>query len=574
MKTVVDNPRELARARAARSALGLGRLLMIVALGETLAAIVRAVLEPEPSPIVLVHLAAVTRAAFALSGALLARGLVPYARALAIAHWAHAAIAFFSLSLVLSLLPLFALVPEALGDATWDALLQVGRVTTLVSGMASCLLVARAFADRVAHPLAARHMRWTVMPLIVCLPVALQAIDPALVPSVWIGPALAIALPWAMVLVHLMRWDVALWTLIGMLALAGTVAFSNAPGPLVASGIALAAVLLLASIAASGALHELAPQLGARTGEGVSRTLIRRLFDGTLGGEGSRVGDLDVEATPVDEQADEAAHLARVYHELGISPPPQGEVAIDPAGHAPLEPPRDVAPLVPISREVVRPHPAEVVLLPSAFASMHDGLRWCFASFVARVLVVVFGLLLGSSPLADMTFTLTLFDLALVASGLPLALGLARLRKNPLPATHPLATTAFASALALTVLDLALAVTRPLAPELRPVLVPIDGLLGVLAIGAMLATLTRLFAHRGDDKLVRRARNLLALLASWALVTAATVAIEAQPESDLAWLSWPLGFAAAAIGLGLWIALLWFVRDSQEAIDPHGPPRP
>jgi len=578
MSAVVDNPREHARARAAKGALGLGRLLLAAALFELIVAAGRAIIEPEPGPLVLVHFSAIARAAIGVFGAALARGFVPFARALGIAHWAQAATAFFATSALLALLPLFAFVPEALGEATWDALLQVARVTTLVAATASCLLVARVFAERESQPFIARHLRWTIMPLLVCMPVALQAIDPALVPSVWIAPALAIALPWGMALVRLMRWDMAAWTTLAMLAVGGAVGFSGTPGPLVPSAIALAAVALLATIAASGALHELAPQLGARAGEGISRTLIRRLFDGTLGGEGSRVGDIDVEATPVDEEADEAEHLARVYRELGISPPrptpgSAPRPAAEPTSHPTPEPPRDMAPLVPISREAERPREAEVIPLPSAFTAVHEGLRWCFASLVARVLVAVFGFLWSSGPLADVTLALAFFDLALVASSVPLAVGSSRLRRSPAPAARPLDTLAFTLALGLVALDVALAASRHFAPELRPTLLAIDGIVGVLAIGLMLGALARLFASREQIRLARRARGLVALLASWTPIAAAAVAVHTLPEADLNWLSWPLGLTAAAMGLALWIGLLWFVRDGQEATEPHPPHR-
>lgn len=584
----------------------MGRLLFFAALVEIVAATVRAVVDPNPTPAVLGHLAGFVRMIYAVSGVVMATRFVPLARTFGLQLFAFVAIGFFALSAVFGLAPFLDIVPESMTDDTWDALLQILRAVTFVAGTSMTLLVARAFAQRESQRQIARHLAWTLLPLVACLPVAFQAIDPALVPSPWLGPGLALALPIAMVLVGLMRWDIALWSLLGLLALGSTVMFQPLPGALTLPALAAVGVFLLAAVSTSGALHELAPSFERNSSEGVSRTLLRRLFDGTLGGEGSRVGDLDPDASkpPPDEKAEDAEQLARTYRELGIEPNAKPVVTAEEGVMLAV-----IQPLVPISRSAPRPiaesatpsrvslakrdktsgvvveaeapspasiaaseaaddgRLAPVVVLPVAWTGMYEGLKWCFGAFISRVIVVVFGLMWSSSPLGSLGPAIALFDLGLLASSAAFARGLYLLWRSPLVALRVPATLAAGLGLTLAACDLTLIVLRVVDAD-RTALLSADALIGVAAVAGFLVTMMRLNTHLRQPKLRTRARGSLVMLSVWSVFATGTVVANHLPASDLQWLSWPLGFATAAVGMGLWIALLWLTRDTQEALRP------
>ncbi len=576
------SPRELARHLAHRAAITLGRVFVFVALVEIVAAFTRAVADPDPTPAVLGHLAAVTRAAYATLAALAATRLLPLSRALAVHPFALGAVIAFSLSAALALAPLFALVPTDLDDSTWDALLQILRAVTFVAGACLALLVARTIAARESQPLVARHLTWTTLPILIALPIAFSAIDPALSPTPWLPPLLAFALPPAMVATRLMRWDVALWVVLALVALAATVLFERTPSPFTLPAVALTGALLVSAIAAAGALHELAPSLVAHHADTISRTLIRRLFDGTLRGEGSRVGDLDPAAAdtpPPDEAAEDAAHLARTLRELGIEPRPS--LPLPPPPTEP--PPAVIQPLVPKSRSTPRPAPddapsaspappdehlAPVLLLPTALTGLHQGLRWCFAAFVARAVVTVFGLLLAASPLADFAIAVLVFDLALIASSALFVRGLLLMRPAPLAVLARPTLVTFALTALLLTLDLALAASRLAAPTVHPALLIADTAVAVAAVAAFLVIVARLGDHLRAPRLRPRARTALTLLSLLSALAAGTAIVGDLPASDLQWLSIPLGLTTALVGLGLWISLLWLTHDARDTLRP------
>jgi len=166
------SPRERARVNAVRGCLAFGRLLFAVALVEIVAATVRAIAEPDPTPAVLGHLAAFARTAYAVYGVIFAARFVPLARAVGVRSFALTACVFFALSSLAALLPFFAVVPESLGDATWDALLQIIRGVSFLAGTSLTLLVARAFAERESQHQIARHLGWTLLPLLTVVSLA------------------------------------------------------------------------------------------------------------------------------------------------------------------------------------------------------------------------------------------------------------------------------------------------------------------------------------------------------------------------------------------------------------------
>jgi len=547
--------------------LGLGRLLLAIALFESVAALARAIAEPGPVATALTHFAAVARALLAGTGLVLGGRLRRYARALGLRPFADATRISFGLSALFALLPFFALVPESLGDESWDTLLQLGRLASLTAGVCLSLLLARAFARHEGLLLSARHLAASLLPALVCLPIALQAIDPRLLPSMWLGAGLALLLPWALLLVRLLRWDVACAATLAMLACGGALASGKSPGPLAITAVALSAGLLLAASTGRGALDELASHLGRSHADTVSSTHIRRLFQGTLGGEGSRVGDLDPGAASpsADEAREDAQHLALVYRELGLdAPTPAARAdALPPSEDAPSS---TIAPLVPLTREAPRPNGAEVIALPSAFGHARTGLRWYFGATVLRALLVGFGLLWSSSPLAEVTAAVVAFDLALLGWGACLAVGLARFRQNPLPAVRAAATLALSLWAIALLTDLLLGLTRFFPEAPRGLLQGVDGLACAASAAAMLVALSRLLEHLQHPKPARRARAMLALLAGATAFATVTSVVSALPESDLRWLAWPLGFATAAISLFLWIAFLWLLQDTRDAL--------
>jgi len=588
------DPRELARAEASRFAVGFAHLLWWKAIFELIAGAVRAVAEPSATPAVLVDVAAIGRAALAFAGAWIAARSVRYARALGVGHFAVGAVGLMVVGVVAALLPRFDLVPDGMDEAIWDGAFQWIGATAFLGSACLALMVGRAFARRESAPGVARHLGAGIVPLVAALPVAFQAVEPALVGTPWLAPAIALALPGALVFAKVMRWDVALWVMLAVLSVGGAAIFGRAEIGLTLSAVAMAAVALMGAVTAGGALMELPLLLGARDADEVSRTFLRRLYDGTLGGEGSRVGDLvpDSNASggaanaPRSEASEASESLALAYRELGIG---TEKVAL----REDLVVPEVVAPLVPISRIEKRPEVGEakapasaqvpasevrgaVVVLPAAWGEMRAGLGLVFAGVVARVLVVAFGYLLSASPLADVASIVTLFDVAVLASGVAFALGVAKVRAVPegaadrdrLRAGAGLATLATA----LVVLaDLALVVTRLALPSERGVVVGVDAALGALATGLVLVTLGRIATSFSLDKLGARARSALFLLSGLATAGVALAIVKRLPSSDLQWLAYPLGVVAIAVGLGLFVSVLWLVRDTSEALAARRP---
>jgi hypothetical protein len=590
MTTPLDK-REHARRLASRFAVGFAHLLWWKAIVELIAAAVRAVAEPSATPAVLVDVAAVGRAALAFAGAWIALRAVPYARALGVGHFATGAVGLMGVALVAALLPRFDLVPDGIDEGIWDGAFQWIGATAFLAAACMALFVGRAFAKRESAPLVARHLVRGIIPLVAALPVAFQAVDPALVGTPWLGPGIALALPWALVYAQVMRWDIALWVTLGILSVGGAAIFGRAEIGLTLSAVAMAAVSLMAAVSAGGALTELPGLLGSRNPEEVSRTFLRRLYDGTLGGEGARVGDLvpdsnaagGAQNAPRSEESEASESLALAYRELGIGPeklPAREDLVV----------PEVVAPLVPISRIEKRPEApgpssaelpvatavAAVVVLPGAWSAMRAGLRYLFAGVVARVLLVAFGYLLSASPFADMPSILTLFDVTIAASAVAFAIGSWRLGAIPVGAhdrdgLRRLAGLAAGASTLVVLADLALVVTRLEAPGERGLVMGVDAALGAVATGLVLLTLGRLAASFALDKLTQRTRSALMLLAGLTTAGVGLAIVKQLPSSDLQWLAFPLGVVAIAVGLGLFVSLLWILRDTSDALATRRP---
>ena len=240
-------------------------------------------------------------------------------------------------------------------------------------------------------------------------------------------------------------------------------------------------------------------------------------------------------------------------------------------------PPATILPLVPKRVSLVKSSPpdevaelgddgrlAAVVVLPVAWGPVYRGFYWIFGALVARVLIAVFGLLL-SGPLGDSTVALVLFDLCTIVSSGCLARGLYPLRDAPLESLRKLGTVAFGLAVAMASIELVGGVMRH---TLRDPFVVADALLAVATLAVYLVLLMRLNTHLRVAKVAARARGTIVLLTVWTTFALATAITTRLGATDLRWLSFPLGFATAAVGLGLWIGLLWLTRDTQEALRP------
>ncbi len=548
------------------------RLLFVVALFEIIVSGLAAIIAPEPMPLVMRDLATFMRAIYGGVAALLAARFVAHAAYTSAQPFALAATTCFVLAALAGALPFFAVVPAGMDDAFWDALLQLVRVAAFVAGLALSLWTIRSFAQHVGQTGIARTATWLLLPLLACLPTAFQAIDGALVPTLWLGPALAVVLPLALAAAGVIRWDVALWSVLGIAALGGILLFPT-PSPLAAAAVGVVGVFALTALTLQAVFFELAMSARNAPSDTVSRTLLRGMM-GSLGNDGSRIGDLDPNASrPPDEAAEDAESLARAYRELGIETHKHLVLMDDEPA-----PPATILPLVPkrVSLEKAPPAPepeevrddgrlAPVVVLPVAWGKVYDGFAWIFGALVARVLLSVFGLLL-SAPLGDTLVAVLLFDACAIGSSVCLARGLHPLRNAPLESLRKLGTLAFGLAVAMASVELVGSAMR--WQDVRDPFVAGQGLIGLATLATYLVVLMRLNAHLRLPKVQARARGTLVLLAVWSAFLLATAVTTRLAATDLRWLSFPLGFATAAVGLGLWIGILWLTRDTQEALRP------
>jgi hypothetical protein len=560
--TLTDADRHMTRG-ASRA---LARLILALAAFEAIAALLRGFLPDVPA--FLFDLAAVTRCAFAVRGLTIALALRPIARATHRGLHARTSAALFALSALLALLRFFDIVPMALGDALWDGLLQVLRVTALLGALALLLQLLSRLAP---------SLRGAPPSLILAFGVSLATIEPHILPHPLVAPLLALTLPWVYFATRLLRGaPLALALLPGLAAallpivpippLAPTALLAlGADHAFASAGLAMAGLALTLILALPPALHELTDTLSGRDSAGPSRTFLRRILGAPEADGDQRLGDLSASSTAPPSSDEGQLDLA--MRELGLTPSPTKSHAqpIELGQVLPFTP-RTRPPTAP-SLPVTGATPARGAARPLTEAR---ALRTLQASLLARGLILAFGLLLMNSPLGRLLPFLVAFDLALLIASVPLARATARL--IDLAPARLIGRVAALAGLLLVLFEfalLALRVIEPLAP-LRPTLVIGSTLALFIALGLIIGVLARVFRAEGEARLATRATQALTLLIALASALAAHAFVDALDASDLAWLAWPLGLAATGLGLGTWLSVLWLLRDGTDVLAPAG----
>jgi hypothetical protein len=515
---------------------------------------------PEPHAVVS-DLSAVIRVSFTTLLVLAAFGLAPVCRGLTL--FTRSALGLLIISAIFTLAPFFDIVPLALGDRLWDALLAILRITTLLGALALLLLTAHRMAARL-RSLDPGPLRSTPLAFALAYPVFLASIEPATLPHPLIAPAFALALPLVLAATRVLdRLSAAGLALLALAPLA--LHFTDLLAPSALPALAVTALTL--AVALPPRLHALTAALSGRSTTGPSPSFIRRIIGAPVGPPDQRVED-HPDSSSASNATDGSLDLA--YRELGLashsppSPSPASDNALETAA---------VLPFIPKTRPQTAPRldlPGEVVAPPtSSPRAQAEGLalRLISRSLLARGLLTAFGVVLSASPLALFPPALLVFDLALLVCSVATLRGLFALRsltERPL-----LPHLALALGALLATADLALVVAR-LAdlPRLPLLITSAAALIGTLS--ALLLGLGQVFSAGGETKLSARAGQAIALLLGLGTALAAFAIISALDASDLVWLAWPIGLVASALGLGLWISLLWLLKDAIDVIAPSG----
>jgi len=558
-------PRELARRDAARGAIQLMRLLMLIALVECGAVVID--LATAPVPPLLAQLGNSVRVLLALATFLGARRLQGWAGLLGFGMWMATARGLALVSLGFGVVRVLGLqAPAGVPDQVWPALIATLANIGLVGALALALYTVSRFALLAELVGAGRSLALASVPLVSALVAGLGVVDAALLPVWWLGAALALATPWVLALAGVLEWARALLptVFIGTTLVLLTL-FGVAP-PIIA-GLAAIAALVTAATFPRGPLAALHMLLGEEATAAPSRTFIRRLLDGppdALGADGSRLGS-QAEASSAEES------LALAYRELGIEAPAA-------KGTAPLEPIGAIAKLEPIHRAprpalaLVRTErvPPPMVLDATErdmWQSVSRGVRALFLGFIARSTTLIVAFLLSHGPAGREPLAATVALLVLGTGGVLCTMGLWRMAAMPRRArARSSARVALVFALAMIGVDLALAVAVGAAPEHVPLLAAIGAATWLVMIGAAIASLSQLF-HDLDPSLVKTRATAPALLLGTYVTFAAIATLAAtSADSELNWLAIPSGIATGLIGLAFFVSMLWLLNDTREAL--------
>lgn len=560
-RTERDAERAERLASAQRAANAFGRWLFFAATIELVAAIVRTIAAPSATPVVLADLAAVSRCVTAIMCAIAMIRFAPLAAVHGLGAHAQTVAGLYFTTAVIPLLRFFDIVPPHLSEPHWDAILigTYGAAFVLTTLGAAWFVRQLAIARRrlmVAHRIA----NATFLPFVL-LPLLAFAITPELSPHPAVAAALALATPWLLTCGAGRRLfaDQAAWLTLGLGTALGLAVFFGPP--LLSAGLALAATAAITAFAFISALHLFSDELSGRDAEGPSATFLRRLVAGTLGGVGSRVGDLPKDSQLPGDESDGEESLALAYRELGIErpAPPNPTLAADLA-----ELPDQLVPFVPKSRQHGRPHDPGPIRHDWSFA--RRGLRLFFGATLALTLLTSFSVLFGLTPLGTMPFALAVHAIALSSiaaislrgAGL-LVRGLPAVAPHGLPRLLQLVTGIAVASSLLLAIDSFIASSLPAS---------LMTALAFIATYLMLSTLlTRLGTALDEPRVTTRARTAMWLAAALALVTTLRHLVLSLDASDLRWLAWPIGLVTVGVFLALAMVVLWLLKDAESAAE-------
>ncbi|MFO0748522.1 MAG: hypothetical protein U1F43_23080 [Myxococcota bacterium] len=583
------SPRDRARRLAAHGVINLVRVLVISAFVLGLGAVLDVLAEPAfPAPWVATT-GGILRALVALALAWMAWPLRAWARALGLAPWVVLASFLALASAALALAPLVGVEPPAsVPAAVWRPLLATTAFVSFGGALMLLLLVVARFAAKEDMAPTARALTWSNVALVGALVAGFAVLDPALLPAWWLGPAVALAVPWALAAGGIIGWDKAAWPSLFVGAIGVLLMVMRAPEPLVC-GLGALTALIYAAVVPRGPLAEVAAVLGEEPAAAPSRTFIRRLLDGPdasqAGPSGARLGSQAAASSPDDG-------LALAYRELGIDPPkrpPASATPADPATPAAPAPPSaptpeqpalpplpamaKLEPLAPKTRPSLRliespreaPDEAETWQWGQAVKGLHD----YFVGFITRAATLVASFMLGQGPLGRKPIVIVLEILVFAVGGGAMLIGLWRLLRLPERATaRAPARVALVVTIVMLLSDLAVLALHALAsdqPDLIHIGVIVDSAAWFVATAAMLVALHRLFADLGGPSRGKTVATAVQLVVYSALASAAAV-IGASSDSELAWLAIPMGVATAVVGLSFFVSMLWLVTDARTAI--------
>jgi len=588
------SPRDRARQAAARALVHLGWYLLALAAFELVAAIVDAAAEPADPPAWLGSVGLAARALLPLGLVFLARGLTPWARALGLGVWIIGASFLAVLSAVIALARLAEVAPpEGFPPDVWEPATRLVAGSLHLGALVIVLLVAARAARREELNATARAITWSSLSFAGALLACLVVLEPALLPSWWLGSAAPLIALVVLALARVVPWDRALWPVL-FAGLAGALLLVLQVSPVALAAAAAALGVVVAAVMPRGPLFDLSTVLAEEPAAAPSRTFIRRLLDGPTD---SQIGDMAVLGSRVGSQVgaeadglDEAASLALAYRELGIDPP--GAARAVTAG-APAQPASDLPPLGPIARLEPKPtgrhgRPLPTPAAPSAQApvavapasepplapadlapwdDVRAALQLIARGFIARTCALVFGVVLMRAPIAHAPWAravaLGVFAVAALAMAVG-AFGLAR--RAPLVGLRARARIAALLLCVTALLDAALAVVLAISPRDALPLAIADAGAFVIGLAMLLALLRLLFADLGQPE----ARGRITVLGFELLIFTALAAIAAvssqNVDSDMAWLAYPTGIGAALAGLAFFGSFLWLVTDARTLV--------
>ncbi|MCC6624700.1 MAG: hypothetical protein IT385_25850 [Deltaproteobacteria bacterium] len=578
------SPRDRARHAAARGMTLLAWYLLAAAAIEVVGALVDALAEPADPPAWLVTLGLVARALSALGLLAVTRALAPWARALGVGAWIVGASLLAVLAAIVALARLAGVAPpEALPPDVWDPLTRFLAGALHAGALVTVLLVIARTARREGLDATARALAWSSLSLAAALLACLVVLEPAFLPSWWVGSGAPLLALVVLALVGVVPWDRALWPVL-FVGLTGALLLVMQVSPVILAGLAAALGVTVAAVMPRGPLFDLATVVGEEPAAAPSRTFIRRLLDGPTD---SQIGDAGALGSRVGSKADaldEAASLALAYRELGIEPPSPPRTGEAPR---PAVAPAELPPLAPMAR--LEPKPTDrhgrpiaaeppIASTPSPSASgapadiaswgrVHEALQQALHGFIARTCTLVFGLVLIRAPIAAEPLARAIALLVLAGSTAFMALGVAGVARHaPAPSLRSHArSTAWLLALA-TALDVAVGLALVVDPAIAVPLLIADGATFVLGLAGLLILMRALFAHLGQPNARGRITALGFELLIFTALFAITLVASQSDDSDLAWLAYPTGIGGALAGLAFFGSFLWLVTDARSLI--------
>jgi hypothetical protein len=477
-----------------------------------------------------------------LTVALLARGLTIFGVMRGVRDLdpqrARAATAFGLLAL--ALLPGFALaiVPPLFTEAGWDAVLGLCLAPTLALLAGSSALAAAGTARRAGQLGVARQLEATPLLAALAALATLPSLAADIAPTPWLAPAAWFAC-WALATAAggQTRGEAAAWLLVA--GLAGAAVFEHVDDPV--SGRTFVATFGLLAVALVGR------HLG----------LCLRALSGALAAEAVTPAAPRVTwraATTLGVPLSEAEAEALVDRELGfdrgarLEARDREDLNAAPRSGAPLtlEPPAEVATKAPEEP-------------PELHTARANALGRLLSLWLGLALALLFGALLGLTPLGGLAVTSLLVPLALAAVALALASTNRALAASfDSAARRPWRLAAGLSLGAACALAW-LAFASSAAMWLTPVCCALA--LGVLAgTAAGLASLSRVLGAPPP----RTSARLPGLLATLAVFGAAIAALARLAPGDMAWLGAPLSLAAFILIVATFHALAWALHELRQ----------